>query len=151
MPADYRRKQTVANAERFVTPELAEFEQTDPDRRRAPRRARAGALHARCAPTVAAASRAAARARRRASPPSTRCAALAEVAHRRGYCRPDVDDGGVLDLADGRHPVVERLAAAGGFVPNDVRLDPAAEQLLLVTGPNMAGKSTLMRQVALIA
>ena len=62
---------------------------------------------------------------------------------------PDVDDGGVIDLSDARHPVVERLAAAGSFVPNDVRLDPAAEQILIVSGPNMAGKSTLMRQVAL--
>ena len=76
-------------------------------------------------------------------------AALAEVAHRNGYCRPLVDDGGVIDLADARHPVVERLAAAGSFVPNDVRLDPTAEQILIVSGPNMAGKSTLMRQVAL--
>jgi DNA mismatch repair protein MutS len=76
-------------------------------------------------------------------------AALAEVAHRNGYCRPVVDDGGIIDLCDARHPVVERLAAAGSFVPNDVRLDPAAEQILIVSGPNMAGKSTLMRQVAL--
>src|SRR5262249_40931205 len=76
-------------------------------------------------------------------------AALAEVAHRGGYCRPVVDDSGVIDLADGRHPVVERLAASGSFVPNDVRLDPASEQILIVTGPNMAGKSTLIRQVAL--
>ena len=53
-------------------------------------------------------------------------AALAEVAHRNGYCRPEVDDGGVIEIADARHPVVERLAAAGGFVPNDVRLDPDA-------------------------
>jgi DNA mismatch repair protein MutS len=76
-------------------------------------------------------------------------AALAEVAHRSGYSRPDIDDGGVIDLTDARHPVVERLAAAGAFVPNDVRLDPAAEQILIVSGPNMAGKSTLIRQVAL--
>jgi DNA mismatch repair protein MutS len=54
----------------------------------------------------------------------------------------------VIDIADGRHPVVERLAAAGGFVPNDVRLDTDGEQILIVTGPNMAGKSTLIRQVA---
>ena len=142
VPADYVRKQTVANAERFVTPELAEFEQQGPDRRRAADRARAGAL------------RGAARAGRGARPSRLLAlaaagrdldalAALAEVAHRRGYCRPEVDDGGVIELADGRHPVVERLAAAGAFVPNDVRLDPTAEQLLLITGPNMAGKSTL--------
>jgi DNA mismatch repair protein MutS len=77
-------------------------------------------------------------------------AALAEVAHRRDYTRPDVDAGSVIDIEDGRHPVVEDLAAAGRFVPNDVRLDTEAERLFIITGPNMAGKSTLMRQVALI-
>jgi DNA mismatch repair protein MutS len=76
-------------------------------------------------------------------------AALAEVAPRGGYCRPEVDDSGLIEIADGRHPVVERLSAPGGFVPNDVRLDPGDAQILIVTGPNMAGKSTLIRQVAL--
>jgi len=76
-------------------------------------------------------------------------AALAEVAHRNGYCRPDVDDLQTLEIVEGRHPVVERFAPPGGFVPNDVRLDPETEQILIVTGPNMAGKSTLIRQVAL--
>jgi DNA mismatch repair protein MutS len=75
--------------------------------------------------------------------------ALATVAGRRGFCRPTVDDGVVLDIGDGRHPVVEALAPAGTFVPNDARLDADREQILLVTGPNMAGKSTLIRQVAL--
>jgi DNA mismatch repair protein MutS len=77
-------------------------------------------------------------------------AALAEVAHRYDYAKPVVDDSDVLAIVDGRHPVVERLAAAGRFVPNDTRLDLAGERMWLVTGPNMAGKSTLMRQVALI-
>ncbi len=79
---------------------------------------------------------------------------LAEVAHRHDYTRPEVDDSLALEIVDGRHPVVERLAAAGRFVPNDVTLsaeeravDPS---LWLVTGPNMAGKSTFMRQVALL-
>ncbi len=76
-------------------------------------------------------------------------AALAEVAHRRDYVRPDVDAGTAIDIEEGRHPVVEELAAAGQFVPNDVHLDTEGERLWLVTGPNMAGKSTLMRQVAL--
>jgi DNA mismatch repair protein MutS len=76
-------------------------------------------------------------------------AALAEVAHRRDYVRPDVDAGSSIDIEEGRHPVVEELAAAGQFVPNDVHLDTENERLWLVTGPNMAGKSTLMRQVAL--
>ncbi len=79
---------------------------------------------------------------------------LAELAHRDDYVRPDVDDSLDLDLEEARHPVVERLAAAGKFVPNDVRLDAGADgtdrsRLWIVTGPNMAGKSTFMRQVAL--
>src|SRR6185503_5264419 len=76
-------------------------------------------------------------------------AALAEVAHRHDYARPDVDAGTAIDIEDGRHPVVEQLAAAGQFVPNDVHLDSSSERLHIITGPNMAGKSTLMRQVAL--
>jgi len=78
--------------------------------------------------------------------------ALAEVAHRNDYARPEVDDSLDLVIEDGRHPVVERLAAAGRFVPNDVELSAEGaerKRLWLVTGPNMAGKSTLMRQVAL--
>ncbi len=80
--------------------------------------------------------------------------ALAEVAHAQDYVRPEVDEGLVLEIEAGRHPVVERLAAAGNFVPNDALLDASEEanaaRLWLVTGPNMAGKSTFMRQVALI-
>ncbi|MBC7974341.1 MAG: DNA mismatch repair protein MutS, partial [Myxococcales bacterium] len=78
------------------------------------------------------------------------CGSLATIAARRGYCRPTVDDGLVLELVDGRHPVIEAMLPAGTFVPNDTRLDPDAEQLVLITGPNMAGKSTYMRQVAQI-
>jgi DNA mismatch repair protein MutS len=147
VPADYRRKQTVANAERFVTSELAEFEATvlsADERRIAMELALFTALRARVAGE---AERLLALGGRVAA--ADTLAALAEVAHRSGYCRPEVDDSGVIELADARHPVVERLAAAGSFVPNDVRLDPAAEQILIVSGPNMAGKSTLMRQVAL--
>jgi DNA mismatch repair protein MutS len=76
--------------------------------------------------------------------------ALAEVAHRKRYVRPELTDDAVLELEESRHPVVEELAAAGQFVPNDVRLDVDNDYLWLVTGPNMAGKSTLMRQTALI-
>jgi DNA mismatch repair protein MutS len=147
VPADYRRKQTVANAERFVTPELGEFEQTvlSADERRI---ALEMEIFTALRTTVATASaRLLALAARVAAVDTL--GALAEVAHRSGYCRPQIDDGGIIDLVDARHPVVERLAAAGAFVPNDVRLDPAAEQILIVSGPNMAGKSTLIRQVAL--
>jgi DNA mismatch repair protein MutS len=147
VPADYRRKQTVANAERFVTTELAEFEATvlsADEKRIAMELEIFTSLRAKVAadaePLLALGARVAA---------ADTLASLAEVAHRNGYCRASVDDGGVIELVDARHPVVERLAAAGSFVPNDVRLDPASEQILIVSGPNMAGKSTLMRQVAL--
>ncbi len=76
-------------------------------------------------------------------------AALAEVAHRYDYVRPTVDNSSGLSLLESRHPIVERLAAAGEFVPNDVQLDTDGQRLMILTGPNMAGKSTAMRQVAL--
>jgi DNA mismatch repair protein MutS len=147
VPADYVRKQTVANAERFVTPELSDYEATiaSADERRI---ALEQALFAALLREVGdAADRVTALAARVAAIDAL--ASLAEVAHRRGYVRPVVDDGDVIDLSDCRHPVVESLVAAGAFVPNDVRLDADSEQMLLVTGPNMAGKSTLIRQVAL--
>jgi len=147
VPADYTRKQTVANAERFVTPELAEYEATilsADDRRIALELSFFQALRDKVA---AAAAQLLSLAAKVATVDVL--ASLAEQAHRNGYVRPDVDDSEILDLVDCRHPVVERLAAPGGFVPNDVRLDTHEQQLLLVTGPNMAGKSTLIRQVAL--
>jgi DNA mismatch repair protein MutS len=147
VPGDYTRKQTVANAERFVTPELAEFEQKilTADERRV---AIELEIFTHLRDEIAAASeRLLALAARVAAVDAL--GSLAEVAHRGAYCRPVVDESGVVELGDSRHPVVERLAAAGAFVPNDVRLDPAGEQVLIVTGPNMAGKSTLIRQVAL--
>jgi len=147
VPADYTRKQTVANAERFVTAELADYEAKilGADERRvaleqtlfSTLRDQVGAAAAR---VLAVAGRVAA---------ADVVAALAEQAHHHGYCRPVVDDSEVLELWDSRHPVVERLAATGGFVPNDLRLDTEREQILIVTGPNMAGKSTLIRQAAL--
>ncbi len=78
-------------------------------------------------------------------------ASFAEVAQRHDYVRPLVDDSVGLELADARHPIVERTIAAGSFVPNDVVLDagPDGARLMIITGPNMAGKSTVMRQVAL--
>lgn len=147
VPADYTRKQTVANAERFVTPELAGYEAKilSADEKRI---ALELSIYTRLRDEVGAqASRLLALAGRVAM--SDVLAALAEQAHRNDYCRPVVDESEVTELVDSRHPVVERLAATGGFVPNDVRLDTEGEQMLLITGPNMAGKSTLIRQVAL--
>jgi DNA mismatch repair protein MutS len=148
VPAHYIRKQTIATGERFVTPELAELERrvlTAEDtlavREAELFRAEVAAVAARAREVAAAGA---------ALAVLDACGSLAAVAARRGYCRPVVDDGLVLDVVDGRHPVIEALLPAGSFVPNDTRLDPAAEQLVLITGPNMAGKSTYMRQVAQI-
>ena len=148
VPTDYVRKQTLANAERFVTAELADYEAKilGADERR-----------------VALELEAFDRLRRHVADGARRIlplaelvarldalAALAEVAHVSGYARPEVDGSLRLEIEDGRHPVVERLAAAGRFVPNDTALDPDDAQLIVITGPNMAGKSTVMRQAALI-
>jgi DNA mismatch repair protein MutS len=148
VPGDYIRKQTVANAERFVTPELAEHESriAAADEKRVVLEL---ALFEKLRGEVgAAAPRLQALAAKVAT--ADALAALAETAHRHGYARPEVDDSLVIDLSQSRHPVIERLTTAeGGFVPNDVHLDADEQQLLLVTGPNMAGKSTLIRQTAL--
>jgi DNA mismatch repair protein MutS len=149
VPARYVRKQTIANGERYVTTELAELERrvVAAESTLASREAELFKLEvtevARLAAAISAAGAALA--------VVDACASLADVAARRGYCRPEVDDGLALEIVDGRHPVIESLLAEGAFVPNDTRLDPAAEQLVLITGPNMAGKSTYMRQVAQIA
>jgi DNA mismatch repair protein MutS len=77
-------------------------------------------------------------------------AALAELARERGYCRPEVVDDPVLDIEDGRHPVLDIIEPGGTFVPNDTKASPDTGNMLLITGPNMAGKSTYIRQVALL-
>ncbi len=151
VPQAWRRKQTVATGERYTTEELDDLAD-----KLAHAEERAQAREAELfEDTVRAVAREAERVRRTAARVAELdvTAALAEVAHQRDYCRPEVDDSLRLELQDARHPVVERLAAEGRFVPNDVTLDasPDADEarLWLVTGPNMAGKSTLMRQVAL--
>jgi DNA mismatch repair protein MutS len=147
VPPNFRRKQTVAGGERYTTDELDELQASlaSAEEKYAERENELFSALVAEAGTHADAIRAL----------SYRFAqwdvhaALAEVAHRRDYARPEIDSGQVLSIEDGRHPVVEELAAAGKFVPNDVVLDTEHERLWLVTGPNMAGKSTLMRQVAL--
>lgn len=148
VPSDYSRKQTIATGERFVTPELAELERKviTAEETLAIREAELFKLEVAAVAEVAAEVAAAGAALAIADV----VAALADVAARRGYCRPVVDGGTTIDIADGRHPVIEGMLADGTFVPNDCRLDPDAEQLVLITGPNMAGKSTYMRQVAQI-
>jgi DNA mismatch repair protein MutS len=147
VPEGYVRKQTIANGERFITAELAELQ----DRiLHADERARAlesaAFLDLRRA-VGDEAPRLHRLARVIASIDTS--AALAEVAHHRGYVRPTVDGSRALFLEDSRHPTVECYAADGGFVPNTIELDPEATRFMLLTGPNMSGKSTAMRQAAL--
>jgi len=147
VPEDYRRKQTIAGGERFVTDTLEELQArilTADERARAIESGRFAEL---VADVASHAPRIQALAQRAAH--LDVAASFAETAHRFGYVRPDVDDSFVLDFADLRHPIVERLAPAGDFVPNDVRLDADGDRFMIITGPNMAGKSTAMRQVAL--
>ncbi len=148
-PPAWRRKQTVANGERFTCDDLDALADklAHAEERAAVREAE---LFARLVRDLAAAqSRLRGVAARLAS--WDVASALAEVAHRDDWVRPDVDDSLELVLEDARHPVVEKLAAAGRYVPNDVALGASEgrPRLWLVTGPNMAGKSTLMRQTAL--
>jgi DNA mismatch repair protein MutS len=149
VPAEFRRKQTVASGERYTLPEVDELadkishaEERHRERELLLLRELVGRAGQQT-PRIAVLSE-------RLSAWDV-AAALADVAHRHDYVRPTVDESELLSLRDARHPVVERLSARGKFVPNDVELDLSGERLWLVTGPNMAGKSTLLRQVALCA
>jgi DNA mismatch repair protein MutS len=147
VPPDYHRKQTIAGGERFITPALKEYEEKvlGADERILEREVELfEALRTRVS---AEASRIQDTARSIAS--LDVLAGLAETAALANYIKPHVYDGDELSIADGRHPVVERRCS-GAFVPNDVALDGATSQLMILTGPNMGGKSTFLRQTALI-
>lgn len=146
VPEHYVRKQTVATAERYVTSELAELEtkilsaQDALVTRELELFKKLCSQAAGCIEQILQAGAAVASVDALAS--------LADVAHDLGYVRPTIDESEILDIVDGRHPVVEMHVGQGEFVPNSCRIDTGKEQLLLITGPNMAGKSTYMRQVA---
>ncbi len=149
VPDDYQRRQTTANGERYITPALKEMEDTilGAEQKSV---AREYELFTGVRDRIA---EAASRLLATASSVSALdvFAALAEVADREGYCRPEVDLSDALEIEEGRHPVVEQVLGAGRFVPNGTWMDLAEHRLMILTGPNMAGKSTYMRQVALIA
>ena len=148
VPANYVRKQTLANCERYITQELKELENTvltAKDRLTAleyqiftQMRTALAAQAARVQLTAAAVAAV-----------DTLCS-LAYVAVQRGYCRPEMTLGNEIVIENGRHPVVEVVLRDSLFVPNDTRLGTAENTVAIITGPNMAGKSTYMRQVALI-
>ena len=147
VPADYHRKQTIAGGERFTTPALKEYEERvlGADERILARELELfEALRLRVAAESPRIQESA-----RALSSLDVLAALAETAAVANYTKPHVHDGDDYLVADGRHPVVERYAA-GAFVPNDIDLNGTTRQLVILTGPNMGGKSTYLRQAALI-
>ena len=148
VPEDYHRKQTLTNAERFITPQLKEYEEKvlgaqeriveleyNLFQQVRVQVADEGGRIQQSADALA---------------KLDALLALADLAHERNYVCPQIDDSGVIKIDAGRHPVVEGMPLKEAFVPNDVNLDTTSNQLLIITGPNMAGKSTFMRQVALI-
>ena len=147
VPSDYQRRQTLTGAERYVTPALKEFEEkvlTAAERIEERERELFEALRQRIGNHIGRLQCIG-----RLTAELDVLAALAEVAAREGYVRPQVDDGFDLEITGGRHPVVERMMQREKFIPNDVKLTENARMIIL-TGPNMAGKSTILRQVGLI-
>ena len=148
VPQDYVRKQTLANCERFITQELKDLEH---EILSAQSRVTALEYQLFCQLREAASQRV-----RQVQDVARGVARLdvlasfAAAAVANGYVRPAVDGGGAIDIREGRHPVVERMLKDALFVPNDTYMDGGADRLSIITGPNMAGKSTYMRQVALI-
>ncbi len=148
VPAEYIRKQTLVNAERYITPEMKEYETLVLNAEERIREIEARLFKELCARLGASASRLLGAARALAQ--LDVLAGLAEAAVQGGYVRPQVVDDDVLEILAGRHPVVEQTLSGERFVPNDVLFEPG-ERVRIITGPNMSGKSTLIRQVALIA
>ncbi len=146
VPPDYIRKQTLVNAERFITPELKEYEALVLNAEERIAELEAQLFREICREVAAESSRLLNTASALAE--LDVYASLAEVAERNGYVRPIVDESDEIHIIEGRHPVVE-LTINEPFVPNDVHLTPE-ERILVITGPNMSGKSTYIRQVALI-
>jgi DNA mismatch repair protein MutS len=148
VPEDYQRKQTLANAERYITPALKEYEEKvlgaeeklvqiefDLFQQIRQQVAMQGARIQATADALA---------------EIDVFTGLADLAHDRNYSCPEMDDSCDLIISEGRHPVIESMSMSERFVPNDVVMDTRENQILIITGPNMAGKSTFMRQVALI-
>jgi DNA mismatch repair protein MutS len=148
VPTEYIRKQTLVNGERYFTPELKEYESLILNARDRMEAMEADLFRRVCKQVAAESDRVLSLAGALAH--LDVLATLAEIAVRYHYIRPELNDGTVIDIKQGRHPVVERSLDAGAFVPNDIYLSAEDTRLIVLTGPNMSGKSTYLRQVALI-
>ena len=147
VPEHYIRKQTLVGGERFITPELKEYESKVIGAEERLKNLEYQAFNeilneaqkesiglARTAHAIAA---------------SDFLTSLAVVAKRHNYVKPRIDESGIIEITDGRHPVLERIPGEERFIPNSIYLDNEKQRLMIITGPNMAGKSTYMRQIAL--
>ncbi|MBI4467068.1 MAG: DNA mismatch repair protein MutS [Acidobacteria bacterium] len=150
VPGDYERKQTLVNAERFTTPELKEYERKVLSAEEKIAQLERTLFAEVCGQVAAAATRIRATAAVLAQ--LDLLTTFAQLAVSQNYTRPEFSDTGELEIVAGRHPVIEHLGAATGerFVPNDTYLNDSSALILIITGPNMGGKSTYLRQVALI-
>ena len=149
VPADYIRKQTTVNGERFVTPELKEMEGKilgADERARAREIEIFGELRVAVLAELSKLQESAAT----LAVLDVLCS-MAETARLHGYCRPEIDDSEILEITEGRHPVLDRQMEGARFVPNDTHLGTDGKKFAIITGPNMAGKSTYIRQTALLA
>jgi DNA mismatch repair protein MutS len=148
VPDYYVRKQTLTNAERYITPELKELEDTilgAEDRLVSLEYELFRELREQIAGNVKRIRKTA-----RAVAKLDVFTSLALVAEQNNYCKPKINESGTIDIKDGRHPVVEKMIVNGMFIDNDTYLDNGKNRISIITGPNMAGKSTYMRQTALI-
>lgn len=148
VPDDYIRKQTLTNAERYVTEELKKLENQILGAEEKVIKLEYNAfteIREQIAQSIK-------RLQKTSEVVSTVdvITSFAQVAEDMNYCKPDVRDDGIIDIKNGRHPVIEKMLGAGEFIENDTYLDDGENRLSIITGPNMAGKSTYMRQVALI-
>jgi DNA mismatch repair protein MutS len=148
VPEDYIRRQTLTNAERYIVPELKEYESLVLNARDRLEEAERAVYHRVCAQLAESAGA--------VSQVASAIAkldvftGLADAAVENGYVRPKLDLGNAIRVTNGRHPVVERVLDTGTYVPNDVDLSNDGARVMVLTGPNMAGKSTYIRQVAII-
>ena len=148
VPANYERRQTLANAERYTTPELKSWETRVLGAEERMKQLEAEIFAEVCASVAAETKRIQATAR--ALSTLDALASLAEVAVRRRYARPQMHDGDEIEIKGGRHPVIE-VFSEEPFIPNDLFMNNSADRLLIITGPNMGGKSTVLRQTAIIS
>jgi DNA mismatch repair protein MutS len=149
VPEEYIRKQSLVNAERYISPELKEYETeiTGAEEKIADLE---NQLFQQIRQRIAEQGKRIQHVAQKLSEIDT-LFAFAEVAHRNNYCLPEILDNTTLVLENGRHPLVEQIDPANQFIPNDAKLDSTENQIMIITGPNMAGKSTYLRQVALIS